>query len=159
MDGPKQPKFLAVTSVPPLGLQIEAVAASVTEEEGSRMSGGVENFSQPIFHNQNQAEATLGMISLQRSLPIDAWVITQVAVSALLAFLVYHILKYSRIKGPTVWPVLGTTPQFLWNLPRMHDWTTDMLKKYDGTYTSIAPKCTCLTAVATCRFLPPTHHS
>jgi hypothetical protein len=117
------------------------------------MSGGVENFSQPIFHNQNQAEATLG-ISLHSSLPIDAWMITQLAVSALLAFLVYHILKYSRIKGPTVWPVLGTTPQFLWNLPRMHDWTTDMLKKYDGTYTSIAPKCTCLTAVATCRFLP-----
>lgn len=116
------------------------------------MSGGVENFSQPIFHNRNQAEATLG-ISPHSSLPIDAWVITQLAVSALLAFLVYHILKYSRIKGPTVWPVLGTTPQFLWNLPRMHDWTTDMLKKYDGTYTSIAPKCTCLTAVATCRFL------
>lgn len=81
----------------------------------------------------------------------DVSVSTQVLMTCVVAFLVWHVLKYSRIKGPIVWPLLGTTPQFLWNLPRMHDWTTDELVKHNGTYTSIAPKCTCLTAVATCR--------
>ncbi|KAG0622514.1 hypothetical protein M758_3G102800 [Ceratodon purpureus] len=101
-----------------------------------------ENFTQPTFHGQVEGEASMGM---------DLAISTQVLLTCIAGFLVWHVLKYSRIKGPIVWPVLGTTPQFLWNLPRMHDWTTDMLVKHDGTYTSIAPKCTCLTAVATCR--------
>ena len=103
-----------------------------------------ENFS---FHGHMQEEAAVGMdFSLSSAS-------TQVLFTCIVGFLIWHVLKYSGIKGPIVWPVVGTTPQFLWNLPRMHDWTTDMLVKHGGTYTSIAPKCTCLTAVATCKYV------
>lgn len=104
-----------------------------------------ENFTQAAFHGQPRGAAPLGL------LPWDSFVTAQVVATLLVSFLAWHVLKYGRVKGPIVWPVFGTMPQFLWNLPRMHDWTTDMLVKHDGTYTSIAPKCTCLTAVATCR--------
>lgn len=106
-----------------------------------------DNYTQ--FHSHNQAYAGMEMYIGQYR--VESWMLTQAIITCVVAFLVWHVLKYSRIKGPIVWPVFGTTPQFLWNLPRMHDWTTDMLVKFDGTYTSIAPKCTCLTAVATCR--------
>lgn len=103
-----------------------------------------ENFTQPSFHGQTEVEGAMGM---------DLAMSLQVLVTIVVSFLIWHVCKYSRIKGPIVWPVVGTTPQFFWNLPRMYDWTTDMLVKHDGTYTSIAPKFTCLTAVATCRYI------
>jgi len=103
------------------------------------------NFTQSAFHGQLRGAATLGL------LPLDSSVTAQVLVTLVVSFLAWHVLKYGRVKGPIVWAIFGTMPQFLWNLPRMHDWTTDMLVKHNGTYTSIAPKCTCLTAVATCR--------
>lgn len=109
------------------------------------MAEKMENYSRPLL----EVKWALGSSGNN----VDSRVVAQVLLTVLVAFLVYHYVKYSRNKGPTIWPFLGSTPQFLWNLHRMHDWNTDLLQKYNGTYTAIAPKWSVLTAVATCRYL------
>jgi hypothetical protein len=76
----------------------------------------VENFT---FHGQTEGEVGAAAAA---ALGMDLSMSTQILLTCIAGFLVWHVLKYSRIKGPIVWPVVGTTPQFLWNLPRMHDW-------------------------------------
>ncbi|KFK30625.1 hypothetical protein AALP_AA6G006200 [Arabis alpina] len=63
----------------------------------------------------------------------------------LVAIAAAYWLWFKRIsrwlKGPRVWPVLGSLPGLIENRDRMHDWITENLRAYSGTYQ------TCICAV------------
>ncbi|PON62896.1 Cytochrome P450, E-class, group I [Parasponia andersonii] len=54
--------------------------------------------------------------------------------SALAAYLIWFGLISRSMKGPRVWPLLGSLPGLVQNSHRMHDWIVDNLRACGGTY-------------------------
>ncbi|VFQ75659.1 unnamed protein product [Cuscuta campestris] len=62
--------------------------------------------------------------------------------AAVTLYLTWFFAVVSRsLKGPRVWPVLGSLPGLIQNSERMHDWIADNLRACGGTYQ------TCICAV------------
>lgn len=73
-----------------------------------------------------------------------------IVASCVLAFFVYHWLRYRTTKGPVVLPILGSIPEVLVNYNRFYDWITDLLLKFGMSYTVIIPWVPSMDAVVTC---------
>ncbi|KAH7521115.1 hypothetical protein ACOSP7_024516 [Xanthoceras sorbifolium] len=54
--------------------------------------------------------------------------------TAIVAYLLWFRFMSRSMKGPRVWPLLGSLPGLIQNVNRMHDWITDNLRGCDGTY-------------------------
>ncbi|KAK2998152.1 hypothetical protein RJ639_026157 [Escallonia herrerae] len=54
--------------------------------------------------------------------------------SAVAAYLIWFKLTMRSLKGPRVWPLLGSLPGLIENANRMHDWIADNLRACGGTY-------------------------
>lgn len=54
--------------------------------------------------------------------------------SAVAAYMVWFRLISWSMKGPRVWPLLGSLPGLIQHSQRMHDWIADNLRKCGGTY-------------------------
>lgn len=61
--------------------------------------------------------------------------------SAVTCYLLWFTFISKSLKGPRVWPVLGSLPGLIENIDRMHDWISDNLRACGGTYQ------TCICAV------------
>ncbi|GAB4857390.1 hypothetical protein Ancab_015299 [Ancistrocladus abbreviatus] len=61
--------------------------------------------------------------------------------SAIIAYLLWFRSVARSLKGPRVWPLLGSLPGLIENANRMHDWIADNLRTCSGTYQ------TCICAV------------
>ncbi|KAL1546271.1 cytochrome P450 86A2-like [Salvia divinorum] len=61
--------------------------------------------------------------------------------SAVTCYLLWFTFISKSLKGPRVWPVLGSLPGLIENAERMHDWIADNLRACGGTYQ------TCICAV------------
>ncbi|GAB4834427.1 hypothetical protein Ancab_032683 [Ancistrocladus abbreviatus] len=61
--------------------------------------------------------------------------------SAVAAYLLWFRSIARSLKGPRVWPLLGSLPGLIENANRMHDWISDNLRTCGGTYQ------TCICAV------------
>ncbi|XP_054784329.1 cytochrome P450 86A8 [Prosopis cineraria] len=61
--------------------------------------------------------------------------------SAITAYLIWFTFISRSLKGPRVWPLLGSLPGLIQNCHRMHDWISDHLRACGGTYQ------TCICAV------------
>ncbi|XP_010544737.1 PREDICTED: cytochrome P450 86A8 [Tarenaya hassleriana] len=61
--------------------------------------------------------------------------------SAITAYLLWFTFICRSLKGPRVWPLLGSLPGLIENCERMHDWISDNLRACGGTYQ------TCICAV------------
>nr|AYM55668.1 cytochrome p450 [Croton stellatopilosus] len=55
------------------------------------------------------------------------------------AYFLWWRLFSRSLRGPRVWPLLGSLPGLIQNLNRMHDWIADNLRSSGGTYQT----CTC----------------
>ncbi|KAJ8748848.1 hypothetical protein K2173_013279 [Erythroxylum novogranatense] len=60
---------------------------------------------------------------------------------AVTAYLLWFTFISRSLKGPRVWPLLGSLPGLIENCDRMHDWISDNLRACGGTYQ------TCICAV------------
>ncbi|KAJ0048336.1 hypothetical protein Pint_15143 [Pistacia integerrima] len=54
--------------------------------------------------------------------------------TALAAYLIWFKFISRSLSGPRVWPLLGSLPGLIQNANRMHDWISDNLRSYGGTY-------------------------
>lgn len=54
--------------------------------------------------------------------------------TAITAYLLWFTLISRSLKGPYVWPLLGSLPGLIENCDRMHDWIADNLRASNGTY-------------------------
>ncbi|XP_062074347.1 cytochrome P450 86A22-like [Humulus lupulus] len=54
--------------------------------------------------------------------------------SALAAYFIWFTFITRSMKGPRVWPLLGSLPGLVQNAHRMHDWIVDNLRACGGTY-------------------------
>ncbi|KAK9147468.1 hypothetical protein Scep_006225 [Stephania cephalantha] len=54
--------------------------------------------------------------------------------SAIIAYLLWFSFICRALKGPRVWPLLGSLPGLVENADRMHDWIADNLRACGGTY-------------------------
>lgn len=54
--------------------------------------------------------------------------------SAVTAYLLWFTFISRALRGPRVWPLLGSLPGLIENFDRMHDWITDNLRACGGTY-------------------------
>ncbi|KAJ4843636.1 hypothetical protein Tsubulata_020150 [Turnera subulata] len=54
--------------------------------------------------------------------------------SAVTAYLLWFTFISRSLKGPRVWPLLGSLPGLIENCDRMHDWICDNLRACGGTY-------------------------
>ncbi|GKU96754.1 hypothetical protein SLEP1_g9952 [Rubroshorea leprosula] len=61
--------------------------------------------------------------------------------AAVTAYLLWFTFISRSLKGPRVWPLLGSLPGLIENCDRMHDWIADNLRACGGTYQ------TCICAV------------
>ncbi|GER45238.1 cytochrome P450 family protein [Striga asiatica] len=61
--------------------------------------------------------------------------------SAVTCYLLWFTFISKSLKGPRVWPVLGSLPGLIENADRMHEWISDNLRACGGTYQ------TCICAV------------
>nr|XP_023875634.1 cytochrome P450 86A22-like [Quercus suber]POE82086.1 cytochrome p450 86a22 [Quercus suber] len=61
--------------------------------------------------------------------------------TAIAAYLIWFRIISRSLRGPRVWPLLGSLPGLVQNSSRMHDWITDNLRTCGGTYQ------TCITAI------------
>ncbi|KAI6702507.1 hypothetical protein NL676_011643 [Syzygium grande] len=61
--------------------------------------------------------------------------------TAITAYLIWFTFISRSLKGPRVWPLLGSLPGLIENCDRMHDWIVDNLRACGGTYQ------TCICAV------------
>ncbi|XP_065859615.1 cytochrome P450 86A8-like [Euphorbia lathyris] len=61
--------------------------------------------------------------------------------SAVTAYLLWFTFISRSLKGPRVWPLLGSLPGLIENCDRLHDWICDNLRACGGTYQ------TCICAV------------
>ncbi|OVA14000.1 Cytochrome P450 [Macleaya cordata] len=59
----------------------------------------------------------------------------------MISYFVWFNFITRSLKGPRVWPLLGSLPGLIENCDRMHDWITDNLRMCGGTYQ------TCICAV------------
>ncbi|XP_043696176.1 cytochrome P450 86A2-like [Telopea speciosissima] len=55
------------------------------------------------------------------------------------AYFLWFIFISRSLRGPRVWPLLGSLPGLIENCDRMHDWIADNLRACGGTYQT----CTC----------------
>lgn len=55
-------------------------------------------------------------------------------VALITAYLLWFIFISRSLKGPRVWPLLGSLPGLIENFDRMHDWMADNLHACGGTY-------------------------
>ncbi|XVF73170.1 hypothetical protein PTKIN_Ptkin12aG0179800 [Pterospermum kingtungense] len=61
--------------------------------------------------------------------------------AAITAYLMWFTFISRSLRGPRVWPLLGSLPGLIENCDRMHDWISDNLRACGGTYQ------TCICAV------------
>uniref|UniRef100_A0A7N0R8I8 Cytochrome P450 n=1 Tax=Kalanchoe fedtschenkoi TaxID=63787 RepID=A0A7N0R8I8_KALFE len=61
--------------------------------------------------------------------------------TAVTAYLLWFTFISRPLKGPRVWPLLGSLPGLIENCDRMHEWIADNLRATAGTYQ------TCICAV------------
>ena len=61
--------------------------------------------------------------------------------TAIAAYLIWFSFITRSLKGPRVWPLLGSLPGLIHHATRMHDWIADNLRACGGTYQ------TCICAV------------
>ncbi|KAI4303376.1 hypothetical protein MLD38_039016 [Melastoma candidum] len=54
--------------------------------------------------------------------------------TAITAYLIWFTFISRTLKGPRVWPLLGSLPGLVENSERMHDWIADNLRACGGTY-------------------------
>ncbi|KAL5859683.1 hypothetical protein ACOSQ4_000979 [Xanthoceras sorbifolium] len=54
--------------------------------------------------------------------------------TAVTAYLLWFTFISRSLKGPRVWPLLGSLPGLIENCDRMHDWICDNLRACGGTY-------------------------
>lgn len=54
--------------------------------------------------------------------------------SAVTAYLLWFTFISRSLKGPRVWPLLGSLPGLIENCDRLHDWICDNLRACGGTY-------------------------
>ncbi|KAK7369702.1 hypothetical protein VNO80_11745 [Phaseolus coccineus] len=54
--------------------------------------------------------------------------------SAIAAYLIWFTFVTRSLKGPRVWPLLGSLPGLIQHANRMHDWIADNLRASGGTY-------------------------
>ncbi|KAI3444527.1 hypothetical protein Pfo_001192 [Paulownia fortunei] len=54
--------------------------------------------------------------------------------SAVTCYLLWFTFISKSLKGPRVWPLLGSLPGLIENAERMHDWIADNLRACGGTY-------------------------
>lgn len=54
--------------------------------------------------------------------------------TAVVTYLIWLSFISRSMKGPRVWPLLGSLPGLIWHSSRMHDWIADNLRKCGGTY-------------------------
>ncbi|KAL3649561.1 hypothetical protein CASFOL_005964 [Castilleja foliolosa] len=54
--------------------------------------------------------------------------------SAVTCYLLWFTFISKSLKGPRVWPLLGSLPGLIENADRMHDWISDNLRACGGTY-------------------------
>lgn len=54
--------------------------------------------------------------------------------TAVTSYLLWFTFISKSLKGPRVWPLLGSLPGLVENAERMHDWISDNLKACNGTY-------------------------
>ncbi|XP_043705540.1 cytochrome P450 86A22-like [Telopea speciosissima] len=54
-------------------------------------------------------------------------------VAAMAAYLLWFIFISRSLRGPRVWPLLGSLPGVIQNYDRLHDWITENLRSYGGT--------------------------
>ena len=59
--------------------------------------------------------------------------------TAITAYLLWFTFISRTLKGPRVWPLLGSLPGLVENCDRLHDWICDNLRQCGGTYQT----CTC----------------
>lgn len=64
-----------------------------------------------------------------------------IILSAVAAYMIWFGLISRSMKGPRVWPLLGSLPGLVQNSHRMHDWIVDNLRACGGTYQ------TCISAI------------
>ncbi|CAL0313362.1 unnamed protein product [Lupinus luteus] len=63
-----------------------------------------------------------------------------IILSAIAAYLIWFTFISRSLKGPRVWPLLGSLPSLIQHSNRMHDWIADNLRTCGGTYqTCICP--------------------
>lgn len=53
---------------------------------------------------------------------------------AVLAYILWYSVISRSLKGPRVWPLLGSLPGLIQNANRLHDWISDNLRACGGTY-------------------------
>ncbi|XP_022769714.1 cytochrome P450 86A8-like [Durio zibethinus] len=54
--------------------------------------------------------------------------------AAITAYLLWFTFISRSLRGPRVWPLLGSLPGLIENCDRMHDWISDNLRACGGTY-------------------------
>ncbi|KAL2342743.1 hypothetical protein Fmac_004028 [Flemingia macrophylla] len=54
--------------------------------------------------------------------------------SAIAAYLIWFTVVTRSLKGPRVWPLVGSLPGLIHHANRMHDWIADNLRACGGTY-------------------------
>ncbi|KAF7844538.1 cytochrome P450 86A8-like [Senna tora] len=54
--------------------------------------------------------------------------------TAITAYLLWFTFISRSLRGPRVWPLLGSLPGLIENIERMHDWICDNLRACGGTY-------------------------
>ncbi|XP_028791731.1 cytochrome P450 86A8-like [Neltuma alba] len=54
--------------------------------------------------------------------------------TAITAYLIWFTFMSRSLRGPRVWPLLGSLPGLIENCDRMHDWICDNLRACGGTY-------------------------
>ncbi|KAJ7531421.1 hypothetical protein O6H91_14G043300 [Diphasiastrum complanatum] len=62
------------------------------------------------------------------------WILVQSFTAITLLYLSWHFWNFRQVRGPFVWPIVGDLPQMMCNHSRMHDWVTQQLQKFGGTY-------------------------
>ncbi|KAL7238919.1 hypothetical protein ACSBR2_004920 [Camellia fascicularis] len=65
---------------------------------------------------------------------MDVSIIALLLFMAVTAYLLWFTFISRSLKGPHVWPLLGSLPGLIENMDRMHEWIADNLRACGGTY-------------------------
>jgi len=84
---------------------------------------------------------TLNYTSKFTSLRLFGWCVQKMEtctalllLTAITAYLLWFTFISRSLRGPRVWPLLGSLPGLIENCERMHDWICDNLRACGGTY-------------------------
>lgn len=72
---------------------------------------------------------------------MDAWVLVLVGLACAAAYMLWFVRMAEGLRGPRLWPLVGSLPGLIGNMDQMHDWITENLRATGGTYQ------TCICAV------------